>query len=91
MHQGHGQSAPAVLARRGLLADVGLGESMPNRSMWRVAQFDTLRLRFVKIAARVIEMKRVIRMRLPTSCPGREVLLSPVRESCASSRAPRSA
>ena len=30
---------------------------MPKRSMWRVAQFDTLRLRLIKIAARVIEMK----------------------------------
>ena len=31
--------------------------SMPKRSMWRVAQFDTLRLRLIKIAARVVEMK----------------------------------
>jgi hypothetical protein len=30
---------------------------MPKRSAWRVAQFDTLRLRLVKIAARVVEMK----------------------------------
>ncbi len=30
----------------------GLRASMPRRSMWRVAQFDTLRLRLVKIAAR---------------------------------------
>jgi Transposase DDE domain group 1 len=52
----------------------GLRESMPKRSMWRVAQFDTLRLRFVKIAARVVEMKTMIRVHLPTSCPGQEVL-----------------
>jgi hypothetical protein len=26
---------------------------MPKRSMWRVAQFDTLRLPLIKIAARV--------------------------------------
>ena len=52
----------------------GLRESMPKRSMWRVAQFDTLRLRFVKIAARVVEMKTMIRVHLPTSCPGKEVL-----------------
>ena len=30
----------------------GLRVSMPKRSMWRVAQFDTLRLRLIKIAAR---------------------------------------
>ena len=33
---------------------------MPKRSMWRVAQFDTLRLRLIKIAARVVEMKTMI-------------------------------
>src|SRR5271157_5730406 len=35
----------------------GLRVSMPKRSMWRVAQFDTLRLPLIKIAARVVEMK----------------------------------
>ena len=30
---------------------------MPKRSMWRVAQVDTLRLRLIKIAARVVELK----------------------------------
>ena len=35
----------------------GLRKSMPKRSMWRVAQFDTLRLRLIKIAARVVEME----------------------------------
>ena len=52
----------------------GLRASMPKRSMWRVAQFDTLRLRLVKIAARVFEMKTMIRVHLPTSCLGQEVL-----------------
>ena len=52
----------------------GLRLSMPRRSMWRVAQFDTLRLRLIKIAARVVEMKTMIRVHLPTSCPGREIL-----------------
>jgi hypothetical protein len=42
--------------------------------MWRVAQFDTLRLRLVKIAARVVEMKTMIRVHLPTSCPGQRIL-----------------
>ena len=52
----------------------GLRESMPKRSMWRVAQFDTLRLRLVKIAARVVEMKTMIRVHLPTACPGQGLL-----------------
>ena len=52
----------------------GLRASMPRRSMWSVAQFDTLRLRLVKIAARVVEMKTMIRVYLPTSCPGQEIL-----------------
>jgi hypothetical protein len=30
---------------------------MPKRSIWRVMQFDTLRLRLIKLAARVIELK----------------------------------
>ena len=47
---------------------------MPKRSMWRVAQFDTLRLRLIKIAARVVEMKTMIRVRLPTSCPAQDIL-----------------
>jgi hypothetical protein len=52
----------------------GLRVSMPKRSMWRAAQFDTLRLRLVKIAARVIEMKTMIRVHLPTSCPAQRIL-----------------
>ena len=52
----------------------GLRASMPRRSMWRVAQFDTLRLRLIKIAARVVEMKTMIRVHLPTSCPRQDVL-----------------
>ncbi len=49
-------------------------EGMPKRPMWRVAQFDTLRLRLVKIAARVVEIKTMIRVHLPTACPGHELL-----------------
>src|SRR5471030_1590392 len=52
----------------------GLRVSMPKRSMWRVAQFDTLRLRLIKIAARVVEMKTMIRIHLPTSCPAQDIL-----------------
>jgi hypothetical protein len=42
--------------------------------MWRVAQFDTLRLRLIKVAARVVEMKTMIRIHLPTSCPPQDIL-----------------
>jgi hypothetical protein len=52
----------------------GLRISMPKRSMWRVAQFDTLRLRLIKLAARVVEMKTMIRIHLPTSCPAQDIL-----------------
>jgi hypothetical protein len=52
----------------------GLRMSMPKRSMWRVAQFDTLRLRLIKIAARVVEMKTMIQVHLPTSCPVQDIL-----------------
>src|ERR1700688_1771270 len=47
----------------------GLRVSMPKRSVWRVAQFDTLRLRLIKIAARVVEMKTMIRVPLRTAFP----------------------
>jgi len=46
---------------------------MPKHSSWRVAQFDTLRLRLIKIAARIVEMKTKIKVHLPTSTPDRAV------------------
>src|SRR6186713_1598910 len=52
----------------------GLRQSMPKRSMWRVAQFDTLRLRLIKIAARIVEMKTMIRLHLPSACPDQTIL-----------------
>ena len=33
-----------------------------------------MRLRFVKLAARVVEMKTMIRVHLPTSCPAQDIL-----------------
>ena len=30
---------------------------MPRRSSWRTLQFDTLRLRLIKLAVRVVELK----------------------------------
>jgi hypothetical protein len=40
----------------------GLRNAMPKRSTWRTVQFDTLRLRLIKIAARVTELKTMIRV-----------------------------
>src|SRR6266478_7744321 len=42
---------------------------MPKGSAWRVMQFDTLRLRLIKIAARVVELKKQIKIHLPSSTP----------------------
>lgn len=52
----------------------GLRAAMPKRSSFAVAQFDTLRLRLIKIAARVVEMRTQIRLHLPTSCPDQRIL-----------------
>jgi hypothetical protein len=46
---------------------------MPQRSSWRVMQFDTLRLRLIKIAARVVELKRQIKIHLPSSAPDQDI------------------
>jgi hypothetical protein len=45
-----------------------LRAALPKRSPWRRAQFDTIRLRLIKIAARVVEMKTRITLHLPSSC-----------------------
>ena len=42
---------------------------MPKRSAWRVVQFDTLRLRLIKLAARIVELKTQIKIHLPSSAP----------------------
>ncbi len=47
---------------------------MPKRSTWRVAQFDTLRLRLVKIAAQVVMLKTRVMRHLPSACPYQSVL-----------------
>ena len=46
----------------------------PKRSPWRRAQFDTIRLRVIKIAARVVEGKRKIAVHLPSSCPDQQIV-----------------
>jgi hypothetical protein len=47
---------------------------MPKRSSWRVAQFDTLRLRLVKLAMRVVELKTRVTLHLPAACPDQAIL-----------------
>jgi hypothetical protein len=51
-----------------------LRAALPKRSPRRRAQFDTLRLRLVKIAARVVEMKTRITVHLPSACPAAPVM-----------------
>jgi hypothetical protein len=46
----------------------------PKRSFWRQAQLDTLRLAFVKVAARVTELATRIKVALPSSYPYRDSL-----------------
>jgi hypothetical protein len=46
---------------------------MPRRCRWRVAQFDTLRLRLIKLAARVDVLKRQIRIHLPLATPDQAI------------------
>jgi len=46
----------------------------PKASFWREAQFDTLRLGLIKVAARVTEMVTRIKLSLPTGFPYQESL-----------------
>jgi hypothetical protein len=46
---------------------------MPPRSAWRVMQFDTLRLRLLKLAARVVELKKQVEIHLPSSAPDQAI------------------
>ena len=41
----------------------------PRTSFWRDAQFDTIRLNLIKVAARVTEMVTRIKVALPTAYP----------------------
>jgi hypothetical protein len=47
---------------------------MPRASSWRVTQFDTRRLRLIKVAARIAELKTQIKVRLPTSAHDESVV-----------------
>ena len=51
----------------------GMRASMPRRSSWRVAQFDTLRLRLVKLAVRIEVLKSQVRLHLPRATPDQAI------------------
>jgi Transposase DDE domain group 1 len=51
-----------------------LRSPMPKRSTWRVAQFDTLRLRLVELAARVVALKTRVMLHLPSACPDQAIM-----------------
>lgn len=50
-----------------------LRAAMPRRSSWRVAQFDTLRLRLIKLAASIEVLKRKVRLHLPQATPDQAI------------------
>jgi hypothetical protein len=52
----------------------GVQAAAPRRSSWRLAQFDTLRLRLIKLAARVVETAARIKVHLPSACPDKAIL-----------------
>ena len=58
----------------GALEDRAFQHALPARSSWRVAQFDTLRLRLLKIAARVVEWKTKLMVHLPSAFPDKAIL-----------------
>lgn len=48
---------------------LSLRDAIPARMPLKPAQFDTLRLRLLKVAARIVEKATRIRVVLPTNCP----------------------
>jgi hypothetical protein len=50
-----------------------LRAAAPKRSSWKTGEFATLRLRLIKIAARVVEGTARIRVWLSTACPDAEI------------------
>lgn len=51
-----------------------LRAACPKRSPWRQAQFDTMRLHLIKLAATIVEKKTRIVMTLPASCPRQSLI-----------------
>ena len=57
--------------------------AIPARSQLSTAEFSTIRLRLIKIAARVVEGAARIRVFLPTACPDRAVFRALAGRLCA--------
>ena len=57
--------------------------AVPRRSQLSYADFATMRLRLIKIAARVVEGAARIRVFLPTACPDRDVFRALAGRLCA--------
>lgn len=51
-----------------------LRAATPRRSWWRTAQFDTVRLRLIKLAARLIEKATRIRVAFASACPDKRIV-----------------
>jgi hypothetical protein len=62
---------------------LAMRRAVPHRSQLSYAEFDTLRLRLIKIAARVVESAARIRVFLPTACPDRDVFRALAGRLCA--------
>ena len=70
---GNGTAVPAIGAAYWLLHTLrGLA---PKASFWRDAQFDTIRLALIKVAARVTELATRIKRALPSCCPHQDSLI----------------
>ena len=48
---------------------MSLRDLAPRTSFWRDAQFDTIRLGLIKVAARITELVTRIKVALPTAYP----------------------
>jgi len=57
--------------------------AVPRRSQLSYAEFATMRLRLIKVAARVVEGAARIRVFLPTACPDRDVFRALAGRLCA--------
>src|ERR1700730_2716648 len=62
---------------------LAMRDAAPKRSPLSTAEFATIRLRLIKIAARVVEGAARIRVYLPTACPDRDVFRALAGRFCA--------
>ena len=62
---------------------LAMRKAAPKRSSFRTSEFATLRLRLIKIAARIVEGTARIRVFLPTACPDRVIFRALAGRLCA--------